>query len=336
MALLYAESFEWLNTSQLIRAFPVAAGGCAVVGGGRFGSGLQAGANNDAIKRSLPSHPATVIVGFALKWDQGPTAGSDYSIIWFGEGANNMIDVRVVSGGTLRITRNGTTLASTTATYTTGVWYYFELKFTIHNSTGSVELRQAGTAVASASGIDTQEGSNAYVDVWGLNNGPLFTAQRIYDDIYLCDSSGSEANDFLGDCRVEWRKPTGNGNSSQLVGSDGNSTDNYLLVDETPANDDTDYVGSATAGDKDTYAMEDLVTTSGTVHGMVIKATARKDDAGARSLATVARHSGTEADGTTTALSTSYQTIMQPQTRPGGGSWSIADVNAVEIGSKVA
>jgi hypothetical protein len=142
--------------------------------------------------------------------------------------------------------------------------------------------------------------------------------------------------DFLGDVRVQALLPTGNGNSSQLVGSDGNSTDNYLLVDEVPPNEDTDYVESATVNDKDTYVFGNLTPTTGTVFGVQIVAEARKTDAGVRSFKSVARLSATEADGPDTTLSTTYAFYMDKRdTKPGGGSWTITNVNDAEFGVKV-
>ena len=82
----------------------------------------------------------------------------------------------------------------------------------------------------------------------------------IFDDVYLMAGTGDE---FLGDCTVATLLPTGNGFVNQFVGSDGNSTDNYLLVDEQPPSS-TDYVGSATTGQQDLYTLTNL-TGSGTV-----------------------------------------------------------------------
>ena len=62
------------------------------------------------------------------------------------------------------------------------------------------------------------------------------TANYDYDDLYICDGTtvpGEPVNDFLGDVRVDTLYPNGNGNSSQWVGQDANSTDNYLNVDDT-------------------------------------------------------------------------------------------------------
>jgi hypothetical protein len=157
-----------------------------------------------------------------------------------------------------------------------------------------------------------------------------------FDDLYVCDGTGSApANDFLGDCRVEAIFPSGNGNSSVLVGSDGNSTDNYLLVDEAAPNT-TDYVESSTVTDKDTYAYGNLAATTGTVFGVQPVPFAAKTDAGTRSIVSVARVSATEVDSAAKTLSTTYTYYPDVrEAKPGGGAWAIGDVNGAEFGVKI-
>jgi len=153
-----------------------------------------------------------------------------------------------------------------------------------------------------------------------------------WDDLYLTDST-----DFLGDCRVECLIPSGNGNSSQWVGSDATSTDNYLLVDETSLDGDTTYVEADSVGDKDTYAMDDLETAAGTVYAVQTILAQRKTDAGSRQVAPVLRHSGTDYDGTSVSVGDTYAFGIEiEEQNPGTSSaWSIADVNAIEFGAKV-
>ena len=158
----------------------------------------------------------------------------------------------------------------------------------------------------------------------------------VMDDIYVCDDTGGTNNDFLGDIRVEALLPNGNGNSSQFDGSDGNTTDNYLLVDDATPNDDTDYVESPDSGDKDTYAYGNLASSTGSVYGVQICPYARKTESGIRNLKTVARLSGTETDGPERPVGDSYAYMPDiRETKPGGGAWSISDVNSAEFGQKV-
>jgi hypothetical protein len=158
-----------------------------------------------------------------------------------------------------------------------------------------------------------------------------------FDDLYVANEQGSVNNDFIGECRVRCLLPNGNGNSSQLVGSDGNSVNNYQLVDEaTP--DTTDYVFSSTVGDKDTYTFTDLPDTSGTVAGVQVSALGLKTDVGARTLAVVTRHASSEHDSIDLGLPTvtpAYVYEVQDTNPVAGGAWLRTDVNAAEFGVKV-
>jgi hypothetical protein len=48
------------------------------------------------------------------------------------------------------------------------------------------------------------------------------------------------------------------------------------------------------------------------------------------------RLSGVDVNGTTTPLSNSYYPILDVfETKPGGGTWTVADVNSLEAGVEV-
>ena len=173
----------------------------------------------------------------------------------------------------------------------------------------------------------------------GLGGGDGQSA--IIDDLYILDNvdsgiAGMPNDDFLGDVRVEVIRPSGNGNSSDWIGQDANSTDNYLNVDETTPDGDTTYNESDVVDDKDTYAYSNLSTVSGTVYGVLPTPYIRKTDSGTREFASVARLSTTEDDGPSTPLSTSYQYLQNAlDGNPDGDPWTIADVNSAEFGPKV-
>ena len=218
-----------------------------------------------------------------------------------------------------------------------GTWHYIEVKVKIADSGGTIELRQDGVTRLSYAG-DTQNGGVANVDriAWSSRiNGLNY---RI-DDIYILNEQGSLNNDFLGDTRCYPLYPNGNGNYSQLVGSDGNSTDNYLLVDESPAPSSADYVGSATPGDKDTYTFEDMPVSVGTVRGVETRVFAAKTDTGTKQVRALIRRSATDANGVDHALADSayvtFQDMWEQDPHAGPGAWTITNVNGSEFGAEV-
>jgi len=280
----------------------------------------------------------TWIVGFALNITL--PVSTTTGILSFLESGTTHVDIRVLSDGSLRATRNGTTLGTSAAgIIASGSFNYIEVKCTIDNSAGAVTIRVNGAAVLTLTSQDTQNGGTAVANQIRLGDPINDTgAARDYDDLYICDTAGSVNNDFLGDVRVDAYLPSGNGNSSQLVGSDSNSTDNYLLVDETAPDSDTTYVQSSTATNKDTYVFPNMSHTPSAIHGVQINAIAKKDDAGTRSLATVVRSNGSDTDGTSQALSTSYLNYRQiHETDPDtAAAWIKAGFDAAEFGVKVA
>lgn len=278
----------------------------------------------------------TWIVGAAMAFS--PINQNGFAIIKLMDGATNQVELRYeFATKKLYVTRNGTTILGPGVVVTkTSLWHYYELRVVISDMVGEVEVRVDGNTYLSGTLLDTRNGG-ATVDTIRFGDRGNFDGTQILDDIYICDGTGSApTNTFLGDVKVESIFPSGNGNSSVLVGSDGNSIDNYLLVDESAPNSDTDYVESSTVGDKDTYAYGNLTATLGTVYGVQVLPWAKKTDAGARKIASIARLSGTEVDSADKTLFTDYSYYLDVrEAKPGGGVWTITDVNAAEFGVKV-
>jgi hypothetical protein len=241
--------------------------------------------------------------------------------------------------GTISVLRGGSTVLSTSASPITFASFgYLEWKFTIDDASGSYEVRYNGAMITNGSGADTRNGANATANQFQLRAAATPGGNFDFEDLYILDSTGSTNNNFLGDVRVDTYLPNGNGNSSQLVGSDADSTDNYALVDETLQNGDTDYVQSATVNNKDTYAFTDMSHTPASIFGVQINMIAKKDDSGTRSICSVTRSGGSDTDGATQALSTSYLCYREiRETDPNtAAAWTRANLNSAEFGVKVA
>lgn len=339
MALLFCDSFDHY-TAPASKGWSVVNVGIA---GARNGNGMyvqgnwQAGVTGTASRTWTPS--SEIILGTAIY------IGNSNLTQWrldLREGGTVHLSVTVNGSGQLEFRRGagGTLLGTSTTVVAASTWFYLEVRVKVHDTTGTLRVRVNGTEEITLSGQDTRNGGTS-----GVIDGLLLTANQItfsgpwnvyFDDMYVCDVSGTTNNDFLGDIVVKALFPNANGNSSVLAGSDGNSTDNYALVDETAPNDDTDYVESSTPGDKDTYGYQDLSYVSADVYAVQVLPYAKKNDAGSRTIKSVARVSGVEADGPAKTLTTAYQYLSDiRETKPGGGSWTIADVNAAEFGVKI-
>lgn len=170
------------------------------------------------------------------------------------------LGLRWTSDGKLGLYRGATLIASAPSPYAVmGTWKYFEIKAKIHSSEGFVEVRVDEQTVISFTGNTRDGGVSGLVNSVRMNTGDTGNGAAFYfDDFYLLDTSGpAPYNDFLGDIAVKTLVPSGVGDSAQWVGSDGNSVDNHLLVDEVPAAA-ADYVESNTSGQIDLYSMTDI------------------------------------------------------------------------------
>jgi hypothetical protein len=255
--------------------------------------------------------------------DDGATGGAHIAVV-----INTSGGVTLQYGAT-----SGTSYGTASVTLAIGIWYYFELQFKINNTTGSIILYVNGVQVYSFSG-DTNRITGLTAVAIGVGPG---TVTVLFDDVYVLDSTGSVNTTFLGDCQVQTLSPNGNGTTSQFVGSDADSTDNYLLVDDdTAPDDDTTYVESATSGNKDTYAYE-ATSSLGTIHGVGVTTLGKKVDAGAADMYAIARSGTTEGDSAALGMSTSY-TAQQAiyETNPDtAAAWTAGGIDAAEFGVKV-
>jgi hypothetical protein len=342
MTLRFVDSFDHYSTADILLKWSASSGTPSIGASGRRSTNAIRLPNNSASPSSVQmtfDNQATWIVGFALSINTTITSSSTQLCALLDAGTQQC-ELRINADNTLSVTRNATVLGTSVSPVSTGGFNYIEFKVTISDAGGAYEVRVNGANVLSASSVDTKNTSNASANIVRIGTTSTLSGGStvVFEDLYICDGSGSVNNNFLGDVRVDCYMPNGNGNSSQLVGSDGNSTDNYLLVDEASQNGDTDYVQSATVNQKDTYAITDIAHTPTSIFGTQLNIIAKKDDSGTRSICAVCRSGGTDYDGDTQALSTSYLDYRQvrevdPAT---SAAWTKTNLNAAEFGVKVA
>lgn len=354
MTLLHIDGFDHYATADVGSkgwAVPTTAG-TIVAAAARTGVGGYRTSVTDQpiyLKRGVAAadEHATFTMGFAYRPSLIPQGGDTRGIcaLQSDAGATNHIMCDISNTGAIRVWRgdivNGTVIGSTAGgVLVAGVFSYIEIKVFLSDTVGTVDVRNNNASVLALTGQDTKNaGTKTVFDTITIGQ-PAYRSPQTgfsdYDDFYLCNGAGSVNNTFLGDSRVRTLVPNGNGNSSQLLGSDADSVNNYLLVDEaTP--DVADYVGSATDNQKDLYAFSDLTETAGVIRGVQDNAYAAKTDAGARSLALVTRTATIDYDSTDRALGISAAYIRElRELNPNTGlAWTIAEVTAAQWGVKV-
>ena len=159
------------------------------------------------------------------------------------------------------------------------------------------------------------------------------------DDLLVQDTTGASRNSWTGEIGIVGIRPAGNGANSGLLGSDGNSTDNYLLVDEAvPFEHDGLRLAQGRSGAKDTYDMS-AVGKTGVVVGVQAFAYAAKFDVGTRAFKHLPRSPGGSLSASSAAgLSTTYGMFIGPlwTAQADASAWTVADVDASEFGIEVA
>lgn len=290
---------------------------------------------------------ATFTAGAAFRFDSSLTAAVDILQFASDNNVTKHVTLTLNTNGTItarRGTSAGTILGTSSAlTLSATEFNYIEAKVKLHDTTGTVDIQVTNlsgvtSSVLSLSAQDTKNaGTKTVLDTvtWGTYNA---TTQALCD-IYLTNGAGSVNAGFLGNTSVEPLFPNGNGSSSQLVGSDGNSIDNYLLVNEVLLGLST-YTGSGTAGDKDLYVMSDLPAGFDTIYGVMATACAdRSASAAPNKIRPVVRSSGTNSTGTdhatTTSLAGAYFDVFELDPATSAVWASQAAVNAAEIGAEV-
>ena len=279
---------------------------------GRTGNGLGVTGSSGVFIRTLDAQ-ATWVVGFAFR--SAAALGAVQNVVRFLDGAVIHCGLALNPDGTLFAWRgtNATSIGTCTGVLSYGAWTYLEVKATIHDTAGVFSVRVNGASVLNLTTADTRNAGNATANqVSFAPTTSLGTTRWSFDDLYVFDGTGSPpTTDFAGDCKVETLLPSGAGATTAWTPSVGGAGSNYACVDEATLNSDTDYVSSSTATQTDTYATGNLTTTAGTVLTVQATAAARKDDAGSRSVALVARPGSTDRVGATQALGAGYQYYQQ-------------------------
>lgn len=299
---------------------------------GLHGDGIRVGDIGNDIAYIPVDDGETNFVGFACKF-----AGNDGQFIAFGSGSGVELDLAnqrlhgfVQTGVSGQTTHVYTPIGSITG----GSWHYIEVKvFHSTSSAGILQLGVDGTYTAESTGIDWYYEGLAFELGGTLSQ---FVDYASIDDLYIADGTGTVNNTFLGPTEVVTLYPDGNGNSSDLLGSDADYTDNYLLVDENPPDDGTTYVGSGVEGEKDTYTFDDM-TGTGSVSGLIVSANAKKTDTGSKFIRPVARLSSTDYTSDTKSLSETYgpaESVFD-ENPDASAAWTITTVNAAEFGIEV-
>lgn len=248
---------------------------------------------------------------------------------WMGDGGIKFWTV----GGSPTHARGALLAAIPSGTVMLNVQNHFRIKIKIHATTGTIDVWLNGVNVLSASGLNTTsygESDVGSIKTYSANSSNV--AGGYFSNIAI----GTAAGDISGVQRLRALFPTGAGAHSDWTPLSGS---NYANVDETTPNDDTDYNSSATLGNIDTYAIDDMPSDTIGISAIAVTVRLKKTDANSLLLAAVLRIGGVDyvhADhkGLPGGAYVYLQWIwaVSPAT---GVAFTLAEVNAMEAGIKI-
>jgi len=288
MALLFVDGFDHYDTSHLLSKWSDAYSSpviqSTVV---RTGSGALRLANSAWINKGIPLTTGAIIVGLAYRISS--LSNSTWVISFGNSNWSDQCNVYLGSDGSLSFRRYTTVLqTSNGGVINAGNWYYVEAKAVVADS-GSWEVRVNGETVLSGTG-DTLSSGSAGCSMITIRSPSSYYAY--FDDLYICDTTGSYCNDFLGDSQVDTLYPNEDGAVVQWTPSSGSS--HYSLVDDSGTIDESDYVYTSTLNAVDVYGLTDLsLLGTDVIHAVVVNSAAQKTESGDIGLNGVVRISST-------------------------------------------
>lgn len=358
--ILFCDSFDHYDSEQFADKWDVRGGALfgpgehIAVGGGRFGTNcLQIQDNWNHLGKFIPDS-GSLIVGVAF--NPGSNLGQAACLFRFFRDGNLLCDLRVnasnrvilMAGDGITGSGNFVQIAASPYPLRAGCFTYIEAMILFSPTFGAAVIKIQGSEVINVGGLDT--GYNYCTDLLHCRYtvadtvhlaGHIayvrsdFSVGPSYDDFYLCDTSGGECNNFLGDVSIDEKLPISDGYYQQFIRSSG--SDGYALLDD-PYNavDESSWVAEKIVGKKDTYNFPNLAPGDGTVYAVVINYFATKTDSGTRKIRALARQSAVDGGGSEINLPVGFAFHQSFMTRDVNNNlWTVASVNAAEFGQEI-
>lgn len=298
---------------------------------GRFGNrALQKNYGRRAY-RGIPT-TTQIAVGFAIKADQMPITdpnGQAFLAIQSTIG-NYQFFVGYDDLGRVKVGRENpmtNSIASAEKRLLPGTWHFVELELVLGNGTGRVALYIDGDEQFNLINVDTQaSGDNEIGRIELRANGGSLNGSNNFDDCYCLYDTSTR----IGECRAQLLTAT---DDVQAEWTRKGGTTNASQINEQQIDSDVTYNSSNEIGDRDIFEMQNLVGTPETIFAVQVTIAAKKDDAGTRTLKHFVKSGAAEVLGPDQYQTTDYtwQRLILAE-KPGGGAWTAADVNAMQIG----
>lgn len=233
--------------------------------------------------------------------------------------------LQITGGGLLEVRRGntvGTLLATGTTVLSNDTWYLIEYHYKADDTNGRWEVKVNGGSIEIDYTGDTTSGGTTITDLY------LYPGTTCRYDNFIIDGTS-----WVGDTRIQGRKVTGPGNSTQWTPSTGS---NWACVDDVPPND-SEYISINTADQVDLYTLEDLVGSIASVKAVQLVARAMKEGSPTpQQIALMVRTGSTDYASADKALTISligHANIWNENPNT-SSAWTTGDVNGAQVGVK--
>lgn len=281
--------------------------------------------------RTLPSTYNELFLRIGLRPEGRAGIGQ---LLFFRLGGTLQVVLCLTSGRQIEVRTSAGVLATGTQVLADGTWYCLEVHVLTDDSAGIVQVKVDGVDDIDLSGADTQSAASPGIDRLQFGGDASLNGAFFYlDDVAVNDTSGAENNGWPGRGGIYLAVAEGAGEYSEFTPSAGG---NWECVDEVPSDDDTSYVESDTLGHRDLYTTGGITPVDGTISAVQLCHRAKLADVGIGNLRPLVRHGGVDYVGPDKAVDANYRFIEHIlPLAPDGAAWTVADVNALQIGQQV-
>lgn len=247
----------------------------------------------------------------------------------------------VADNGAITAVSNGAVLAtSEPGVVQNYAWHYLEGHVVVDGTAGSIAISIDGSQVLSVTGVATKNpASPSKVNQLGFYSSYGNGGEGLLvDDFYVCDTTGSSLNSYLGDNIVYGVLPNGDGGTNAMTQVGGTVAGHYTSINELSPDGDTSYLTSNTPGTTELFTIPNLPAAALDVLAVQVHADARREAGGIAKIQMVISDGTNTVSGDAKSVPNTYATRSQIfENAPDGGAWTVAKVNEpLRVGVKVS
>lgn len=232
----------------------------------------------------------------------------------------------------IRYLRGSTVISTGAAALTTAVAYRIEtfLQVSSDAGVGRCVVKINGTTDIDFTGV-TQPGATTQFNNVILSDTGLYYPFSYIDDVVFDDAT------WVGNTKIIALSPSASGASTGWTPSAG---ENYACVDEVPITT-ADYVSVNTASALDLYNLPSVISSATSIQSIQVSIVHEVEGAPTPTKTQIAiQHNSTQAFSSSltpgAAGSPAYGTKLWDTNPVSGSSWTVSDINSLQIGIKAA